>query len=176
MLSCILAMVCGAFIIGADQLSKYLISSNMELYDSAGFIKGLIRIDYIHNTGGAWGMLSGYTWILLALTLIVMLICITLLIKSGVKSKLLFWAICLVLSGGIGNMIDRVFNDGKVIDFLHFEFWPQFPIFNIADIAVVIGAGLLILYFIIDIVNEQKNKKALKAAKESEDGQDNNDI
>jgi len=172
LISCILAMVCGLFVVGADRLTKYLISSNMELGDSADFISGFIRLDFIYNTGGAWGMLSGYTWVLLAATLVVMLICITILIKSGTKSKILFWAICLVLSGGIGNMIDRIFNDGKVIDFLHFEFFPQFPIFNVADIAVVVGAGLLILYFVLDIVKEQKDKKAKKDIKETENEQD----
>ena len=66
----------------------------------------------------------------------------------------------LVVSGGVGNLIDRIFRDGKVIDFLHFEFWPQFPVFNVADCAIVVGVGLLILYFVIDTVNEYKFKKS----------------
>ena len=65
----------------------------------------------------------------------------------------------LVVSGGIGNLIDRIFRNGKVIDFLHFEFWPSFPVFNVADCAIVVGVGLLILYFVIDTVNEYKSKK-----------------
>ena len=69
----------------------------------------------------------------------------------------------LVLSGGVGNMIDRVFRDGNVIDFLHFEFFPSFPVFNVADCAIVVGAGLLILYFLIDSVRESKRKSAEKA-------------
>jgi signal peptidase II len=77
---------------------------------------------------------------------------------------LLFWAICLVLSGGIGNMIDRIFRSGNVIDFLHFEFWPQFPVFNVADCGIVIGAGLLILHFIIEAVNEYKARKQVENA------------
>ena len=85
-------------------------------------------------------------------------VCVFVLIKYR-KSKLLFWAVTLVLSGGIGNMIDRIFRGGNVVDFLHFEFFPQFPIFNIADCAVVLGAGLLILYFLIDTVKERQNGK-----------------
>ena len=61
------------------------------------------------------------------------------------------------------NMIDRVFRDGNVIDFLHFEFFPSFPVFNVADCAIVVGAGLLILYFLIDSVRESKRKSAEKA-------------
>jgi signal peptidase II len=56
-------------------------------------------------------------------------------------------------------VIDRIFRGGNVVDFLHFEFFPQFPIFNIADCAVVLGAGILILYFLIDTVKERQNGK-----------------
>ena len=88
-----------------------------------------------------------------------MIISIYALIKYGLKNKLLFWAITLVLFGGIGNMIDRIFRGGFVVDFLHFEFWPQFPVFNIADCSIVVGAGLLILYYIIDMNKECKSCK-----------------
>ena len=170
MVSCILAIVCGLVLLGLDQYTKYFISTTMTLGESHGFLKGFIDIVYIHNTGGAWGMLSGYTWVLLALTAIVMIICIVLLVKTGTKNKLLFWAISLVVSGGIGNMIDRIFRGGNVVDFLHFEFFPTFPIFNIADIAVVVGAGLLILYFIIDTVKESKKTK-IKAVPELQENE-----
>ncbi len=159
MLSIILAVISSVFVLGADQYTKYYISSEFELFERADFIKGFIDIQYIHNNGGAWGILSGNTWILLSLTIIVMLILITLLLKIGIKSKLLFWAVSLVISGGVGNLIDRIFREGNVVDFLHFEFWPTFPIFNVADIAVVVGAGLLILYFVIDTVKDYKRFK-----------------
>lgn len=168
MTSYILALVCGLAVLGADQYTKYLISSTMTLGEKAEFINGFIDITYIHNTGGAWGLLSGYTWVLLSLTVIVMLICITLLLKTGMKSKLLFWAISLVLSGGFGNLIDRIFRGGNVVDFLHFEFYPTFPVFNIADISVVVGAGLLILYFILDTVREYKKAKIAREVSENE--------
>ena len=73
---------------------------------------------------------------------------------------LMTWSIILVLSGGIGNLIDRVFRGGKVVDFLHFEFYPEFPLFNLADCPVVIGGGLLIMAYVLDIVKESKNKNA----------------
>lgn len=159
MVSCILAIVMGLLVLAADQLTKLYIISNFSLGKGCGFIKGLINIVYIHNRGAAWGMLSGKTWFLVAITAVIMAVCIYFLIKMGKKNKLLFWAICLVLSGGIGNMIDRIFRSGNVIDFLHFEFWPQFPVFNVADCAIVIGAGLLILHFIIEAVNDFKARK-----------------
>ena len=159
MISYILAVLCGALIILADRLTKYYISVNFVLGESREFINGFINLTYIHNRGGAWGMLYGHTYILIPLTAVIMAVCVLLYIKYGNKSRLLLWAITLVLSGGIGNMIDRVFRGGNVVDFLHFEFFPSFPVFNVADCAIVVGAGLLILYFILDAVREGKQKK-----------------
>lgn len=160
MISYILAVVSAVLFLIADQISKKYISANFLLGESKEFLNGFIDLVYIHNRGGAWGIMQGKTWILLAVTFVMLVVCVLILIKLG-KNKLLFWAVSLVLSGGIGNMIDRIFNDGNVVDFLHFEFWPTFPVFNIADCAVVLGAGLLILYFIIDTVKEkQKNEQA----------------
>lgn len=159
MISSILAVACGVILLIADQLTKLYIISNFSLGESTGFIKGLIEIVYIHNTGGAWGMLSGKTYFLLSLTAVIMVICVVIVIKSWNKARLLVWSLCLVVSGGIGNLLDRAFRDGKVIDFLQFEFWPEFPVFNVADCAIVVGAGLLILYYVLDTVKEIKAKQ-----------------
>lgn len=171
MISYILAFLCGVLLLGADQLTKYYISTNFVLGESGEFLSGFIDLTYIHNRGGAWGMLYGRTYILLPVTLVIMIICIIFYVKYGKKSRLLLWAITLVMSGGIGNMIDRVFRGGNVVDFLHFEFFPSFPVFNVADCAIVVGAGLLILYFILDAVREEKQKK-LKNPSEHTDGKD----
>lgn len=159
MISYILAAIVGVAVLVVDQYTKMLVAANFELGQSTEFIKGVIDFTYIHNTGGAWGMLSGYTWLLVSVTLIIMLVCIALLMRYGVKNKLIFWALVLVLAGGVGNMIDRIFRDGEVIDFLHFAFFKSFPVFNIADIAIVIGAGLLMLYFVKGMLDDAKAKK-----------------
>ena len=103
-------------------------------------------------------MLGGSRWFLIGLTAVIMVVLIILLVKNAKKSRLFFWAGCLIVSGGIGNMIDRIFRGGEVVDFLHTVF-IRFPVFNIADCAVVIGAGLLILYFILDTKNDIKKEK-----------------
>lgn len=158
MISYILASISFVLILIFDQITKYYISTNFILGESADFLNGFIDLIYIHNRGAAWGIMQGKTWLLIAITFIMLLVCVVFLIKSG-KNKLLLWAITLVLSGGIGNMIDRIFRGGNVVDFLHFEFWPTFPIFNVADCAVVLGAGLLILYFIIDTFKEKSKNE-----------------
>ena len=171
MISYILAVLCGVLLILADQLTKYYISANFLLGESREFINGFINLTYIHNRGGAWGLLYGHTYILVPITLVIMVLCVVLYVKYGKKSRLLLWAISLVLSGGIGNMIDRLFRGGNVVDFLHFEFFPSFPVFNVADCAVVVGAGLLILCFILDTVKEEKQKRDTQLSEQS-DGED----
>lgn len=158
MITYILALVFGLFVVCIDQYTKYFISTNYALLESHTFIPKIIDITYVRNTGAAWGMLSDRTWLLISITAVVMLICITLILKYGTKNKLLFWAMIFVLSGGIGNMIDRIFRGGAVVDFLQFGFWPDFPVFNIADCAIVAGAALFILYFLLDLLREVKSR------------------
>lgn len=160
MLSFILPILCGLIFLIADQISKWYFATNFALGESAEFIPGLIDFIYIHNTGSAWGMFSGQTLFLVLITSIVMVVCVFILIKLRKSNMVMTWAITLVLSGGLGNLIDRIFRDGKVVDFLHFEFYPEFPVFNIADCAVVIGGGLLILAYILDIIKESNKKNA----------------
>ena len=158
MISYILAIFCAAAFLGIDQITKHFVSATFELGESREFLNGFIDLVYIHNRGGAWGIMYCKTVVLVIITAIMLMVCTFVLIKMR-ENKLLFWAVSLILSGGIGNMIDRIFRDGNVVDFLHFEFFPTFPVFNIADCAVVIGAGLLILYYIIDMVKEKKNNE-----------------
>lgn len=159
----IIALITGAAVIGIDQLTKYIIMQNFALGEGCDFIKGLIDIHYIHNKGAAWGIMSGKTWLLLGCTLAVMVICVIFLIKTFKGSRLMLFAMTFVISGGIGNLYDRIFRDGNVVDFLHFEFWPDFPIFNVADCAICVGAGLLILYLLQETVKDYKNKKETKS-------------
>lgn len=164
-MSFVVAAIVAALFLVTDQLTKYIVTANMELGQTIGFIDGLLDFTYIHNDGGAWGMLGGNRWLLLALTAVMMIVILVLLIKNGKKSKLFFWAGILIISGGLGNMIDRIFRGGEVIDFLHATF-INFPIFNVADCAVVIGAGLLILYFVIDMIKDFREKTARESIPE----------
>lgn len=160
MISYILAIAVGLLVLGADQYTKYLIASSVTLGgEGKVLIPKLIDIIYVKNDGGAWGMLSGYTWLLVSLTLVIMLVCVALLLKYGLKNKLMFWAIALVLFGGVGNMLDRIFRGGYVVDFLHFTFWKSFPVFNVADCAIVVGAALLVIYFVDGMFKESRQKR-----------------
>ena len=167
MISYILAAITGVLVLVADQFSKYWILNYYSVNglrveeDSFALIPGI----FTNNSGAAWSMFAGHTWFLLSVTIVVMLVCIALLLKYGVKDKLMFWAMMLVLSGGLGNMIDRIFRGGEVIDFIQLDFWKSYPIFNFADCAIVIGACLLLLYFLKDIVKDMRSKQAVAIAR-----------
>ncbi len=158
----VLAVICSVFFLVADQLTKSYFVSHFALAESKTVIEGVLNFTYVHNDGGAWGLMSGHTWLLLGLTALIMIVCVAMLMKNGFKSKTLFWAICLILSGGIGNMIDRIFRGGEVVDFIQVTF-IDFPVFNLADCAVCIGAGLLMLYFVLDMVHERRLPKVQEA-------------
>ncbi len=170
----ILAGVVSVLFLVADQITKWYVASNFTLTETRPLINGVIDLTYVHNTGGAWGLMEGYTLVLIALTLFIMIICIAMLMKEGFKSKLLFFSVCLIISGGIGNMIDRIFRGGNVVDFIHLHFMPTFPVFNIADCAVCIGAGLLLCYFIVDMIKDYKTRRENEASIHSPSGK--NDI
>lgn len=176
MVSYILAAMTGIIILAADQFTKIFVQNNFEMAKSYDFLPGLIDITYIHNDGAAWGMLGGYTWLLLSITIVVMLGCIALLLKWGLRDKLIFWSAMLILSGGIGNMIDRIFRGGNVIDFLHFEFWPTFPVFNVADCAICVGAGLIILSLFKSIIDEQRQKSHIAVAEQPQENDTNEKV
>lgn len=160
MISYIIAVAVGIIMLIADQYTKYLAEQFVPMTGPAmEFIPGVVGFWRTNNGGAAWGFLDGYTWLLLSFTIIIMIICIAMILKYGLKNKLLFWALTLVLSGGIGNLIDRIFRGGKVVDFIHLEFM-EFPMFNVADCTIVIGAGLMVLYFVLDMMNEAKKRKA----------------
>ena len=160
MISYVLAALTCLAVLGADQLTKHIVATHFVLGEEGkSLIPGLIDLIFVKNDGGAWGMLGGSTWLLLSLTIVIMMICITLLLKYGAKDKVIFWSISLILAGGLGNMIDRIFRGGFVVDFLHFTFWKSFPVFNVADCAIVTGGVLLVVYLGWGILKEYRKRK-----------------
>lgn len=134
-------------VIFLDQLTKYLVKSNLSISQSLPVIKNFFSITLIKNFGIGFGMLNNPAarWILVCVTIVI--IGIILYYYKQVPEKYLpLIAAALVLGGAIGNLIDRILL-GFVIDFLDFTVWPAF---NIADSAVTIGVICLIIYFITE--------------------------
>lgn len=140
----ILWLLLAAFIVLADQILKILVSSNMELFESFTLVPYLFNITYVQNKGAAFSIFSNYTWVLAIISLIFSAVLLIYIIVKKPKHKLLMLSLIMIFAGALGNAIDRIFL-GYVIDYIETAF-IDFPIFNLADISITVGAVLLIVY------------------------------
>lgn len=137
-------------IIIGDQLSKLLVSSAMILGQSQTIIENFFYYTYSHNQGGAWGILSGHVGLFVLIGVVAFGAMIYYFTKTSKEQKLMRYGIVLLFSGALGNFIDRVAL-GYVRDFINFIiFGYDFPVFNIADIAIVLGVCLIIVEIIFE--------------------------
>ena len=147
-------------VIALDQVSKILIL-NFLYEGQLDLIPGILRFTYVENRGAAFGMLSDHRWVFMLLS-VIGIAAIGAYMWFYVKDRTGRVALSLIIGGGIGNMIDRVAY-GFVVDFIDFylfDFWVW--VFNIADSAVCVGAGIFALYLILDTVKEFKKQKTEK--------------
>ncbi len=140
------------FIVLLDQFTKFVVVSNMELYESIPIIDGWLHITSVRNTGAAFSILENQTLIFIVLALVVALVLIYSIYRVYREYRLLAFFLSIILGGAVGNLIDRILH-GAVIDFIDMRI-INFAIFNVADIAITVGTGLLILY----ILFSKKNK------------------
>ena len=153
-------------IIALDQASKWLVLLNMELRESIPIIQDVLHLTYVRNPGAAFGSLSGARWIFLVVSVVGIAAVIFYLVKFKPKEWYLSIPLSMIAGGGFGNMIDRLFygdsfGNGTVVDFIDFCAFPTLWhwIFNVADIFVVVGAGILFVYLLIDVIKDFKNGK-----------------
>lgn len=144
------------FVILLDQFTKWLIVNNMFLGESITIIDHVLYITSHRNRGAAWGILQGQMWLFYVITIVVIVGIIFYLHKAA-RGKMLFGvSLALMLGGAIGNFIDRVLRK-EVVDFIHtYIFSYNFPVFNIADSALVIGVILLMIQMLLD---ERRSKE-----------------
>ena len=143
--------------IGIDQLTKLLTVKFLKPIHSVPIIENVIHLTYVENRGAAFGMLSDSRWVFMIISSIAILGMIFFLYSGFAPNLLYEISIAMIISGGIGNMIDRTFL-GHVVDMIDFRL-INFAVFNGADSFVCVGAGLLILALILDIIKDSKVKK-----------------
>lgn len=155
-----------AILVAADQYFKYLVTSNLSIYQVHPVIDGFFSITYFSNSGGAFSFLAENGWGIILLTAISVLVSAVLLyVLYRLRNKGLFWtrfAVAILSAGTIGNMIDRI-RYHSVVDFMMFNFGSYtFPIFNLADMCIVCGSILLALLLMFDkrIFSQSNAKKA----------------
>lgn len=143
-----------------DQVSKLLVIKFLDPEEPFVVIKGLFRFTYVENDGAAFGMLDDHRWVFMVLSVLGIAALCVYLWKFTPSSKLASVAVSFIVGGGIGNMIDRV-RLGYVIDFIDFYAFPNVWkwVFNVADSFVCVGAAMLILYLVLDIIKDGKKKK-----------------
>ena len=128
-----------------DQILKLLVVQFLKPVGTVALIPGLLNLTYVENRGAAFGMLSNQRWLFIVLTCLLMLVVFFLLFRYQNHTILTFLACGLILGGGVGNLIDRIWM-GYVVDYISVSFFP--PVFNFADCAVVIGTALFVIHVI----------------------------
>ena len=126
----------------------------------------MLRFRYVENTGAVFGSFATHTLFLTIFSIVLLGFVIYFFATNKNKSKLMSFCLLLMISGGIGNIIDRI-RLHYVVDFIE-PLFVDFAVFNFADCLITVGAFALIIYLIVDLVKEIKNEKKLKS--ENNDG------
>ena len=125
-----------------DRLTKWLVEHFMLPHESIPVIAGVFHLTYVQNAGAAFGIMENSRWLFVASAAIFIVIGCLFYYKIAREGFWFRYGAMALFSGAAGNLIDRVFNNGLVTDFFDFRVWP---VFNIADIAIVLGAFGMIL-------------------------------
>lgn len=172
-----IGLLIAVVLVGIDRLTKWLVVSNMEYLESISIIKiggkEVLNFSYYLNDGAAFSKFEGKTAMLIGVTSVVIVTLIALLLIKKIQRPSYIIAVSLIIGGGIGNLIDRVFNNGLVVDFIDFRI-INFAIFNFADICAVCGAALIMILALTDEVKSHREKKRA-SAEVSEDRDNGND-
>lgn len=163
-----IAILIIAALVAADQIIKLVVINNLSNGGYVEVLFGLLRFRYVENTGAAFSSFQNQTTFLTIFTLAVIAVILFVLLTKKIKPGLMYWSLVVVVAGGLGNFIDRLFR-GFVIDYIEPTF-INFAVFNFADCCVTVGAALLIFSTLYDMIKENKaylsDKKAEDSGKE----------
>lgn len=132
-----------AVLVSADIITKQLAVTNMSVGSTVPLIENVFHLTYVRNTGAAFSILSGQKIFLILLPIVIIAVILVYIAVKKPKNKLLLVSFSMIISGGIGNLIDRI-SLGYVIDFFDFRL-INFPVFNVADIWVTLGGALFVI-------------------------------
>jgi len=141
------------FVVLLDRWTKHLVALRISMYDHIQIIPGFIRITHTENTGAAFSLFADSpshwkTAMLISFSVVAMIVVSILLWKQSRPLTMTGIALSLILGGAVGNLWDRVAS-GRVVDFLDVYYKSyHWPVFNLADSAIVVGASLLVMEII----------------------------
>ena len=145
------------FMIFIDQATKLLVVEFLKPIEYIDVINNILRFRYVENTGAVFGSFATQTFLLTIFSIILLFVTIFYLVKNKDKSKFVNICLLLMISGGIGNIIDRI-RLNYVVDFIE-PLFVNFAVFNFADCLITVGAFALIIYLIIDLIKDTKKEK-----------------
>lgn len=143
-----------------DVLTKLWVIRSFELFESRELIPGILNFTSVRNQGAAWSILSGHVWLLFSIALIAAILILIFFRKICEGFTERYFALALLLAGIIGNGYDRAFR-GCVVDFIHVH-WQNiwhYPVFNVADIAICSGVGLMVLSNLLRKTDDKSDEK-----------------
>ena len=145
------------FVILFDQISKLFIQYKMKIGESIPVIKGIFHITYIENSRTSFGLFE-YNTSFFVMAALISVILVILIYKKIIfkKDPFMYIPLTLVLGGAVGNLIDRVRINGRVIDFIDFRIWP---IFNFADSAIVCAMLILLIHFLFPAPGKEEEEE-----------------
>ncbi len=155
------ALLFSVLLVVLDQVLKILAHTYLKPLDTYPIIEDVLHLTYLENRGAAFGMMAGQKWLLIWGTGLILLIMVLAVMIGKIPGTLPNVIVCVIIGGGVGNLIDRVYR-GYVIDYIQVRF-VDFAIFNFADMCVVVGVALLILYiFFHELLSRKKEGKEQK--------------
>ena len=157
----LIAIIAGA--IGLDQLTKWLAVVNLQGEPSFPLWREVLHFTYVENTGMAFGMMKDHRWVFMVFSTVSIIALLVYLFRFRPENRWMQISMAMIIGGGIGNMIDRIFL-GYVVDFIDFRL-INFAVFNVADSFVSVGAVLLVIALIYDVVRDNMKKNGTKDAK-----------
>ncbi|MBO5066236.1 MAG: signal peptidase II [Clostridia bacterium] len=160
-MSVLFAVLFCAVLAGLDQLFKFLAVEYLKPIEYVDVITDILRFRYVENTGAVFGSFATQTLLLTVFSVVLLVFTVIFLIKNKNKSKFINICLLLMISGGFGNIIDRI-RLRYVVDFIE-PLFVDFAVFNFADCLITVGAFALIGYLIVDIIKDAKSTKSKKS-------------
>ena len=155
----IITIIIGA--VALDQLTKWLTVIYLDYRESFPLWKDVLHFTHERNEGAAFSMLSDQRWVFMVFSTVAIIGLLIYLIFFRPKSRFVQVTLAMIVGGGIGNMIDRIWL-GYVVDFIDFTL-IDFAVFNVADCFITVGAFALMGYLLLDMIREMKQQKEVTA-------------
>lgn len=155
-----LYVVLAVLMIALDQAVKYWAFTSLQAQQTIPLIENVFHLTYVENRGAAFSMFAQFDsrWIFVTLAVVISIVIGVALRKDWMQSALGRWSLVLIGAGAIGNAIDRVLR-GFVVDLFDFRL-IHFPVFNVADIFICVGAVLFVIYFLFQHKDEERAEAA----------------